>query len=77
MLPVEHELLTTETILSSKAGSVTIQDPHCDLSSYYANKALLAFVAVHPNTTIIIYHGFHKIHERLHEDYPPRRYAMD
>ena len=27
MLPVEHELLTTETILSSKAESVTIQDP--------------------------------------------------
>ena len=41
------------------------------------DKALLAFVAIHPNTIIIIYPGSHRIHERLHEDYPPRRYALD
>ena len=53
MLPNDYELMTMETLLSSKAGSTTIQDPHCDLSSLYVDKALLAFVAIEPNTTII------------------------
>ena len=70
MQPVDHELLTIETILSSKAGSTSIQDP-------YVDKALLAFVAIHPYTTIILYPSSHRIHERLYEDYPPRRYALD
>ena len=77
MLPVDHELLTTETILSSKSESATIQDPLCNLSSFYVGKALLAFVAILPDTTIILYPGSHKIYERLHQDYPPRRYAPD
>ena len=77
MLPQEHGLVTTETILSSKANSRTIQDPHCDLSDRYVGKALLAFVAIQPNTTIIIYPGSHRIHEGLQEDYPPQRYALN
>ena len=77
MLPNDHELMTTETILSSRAVSTTIQDPHCDLSSFYVDKALLAFVAIQPNTTIILYLGSHKINQRLQADYPPRRYALD
>ena len=76
MLPQEHGLVTTETILSSKANSRSIQDPHCDLSDMYAATALLAFVAIHPDTTIIIYPGSHRIHEGLQEDYPPQRYAL-
>ena len=77
MLPNDHQLLTTETILSSRAGSTTIQDPHCDLTSFYVGKALLAFVAIQPNTTIILYPGSHNIHQRLQADYAPRRYALD
>ena len=66
MLPVDHELLTTETILSSKSESATIQDPLCNLSSFYVGKALLAFAAILPDTTIILNPGSHKIYERLH-----------
>ena len=77
MLPIHHELLTTETVLSSKSGSMTIQDPHCDLSSTYVGKALLAFIAIQPNTTIILYPGSHRIHERLLQEYLPRRYSLE
>ena len=77
MLPIHHELLTTETVLFSKSQSMTIQDPHCDLASAYVGKALLAFVSIQPNTTIILYPGSHRIHEQLLQDYPPRRYALE
>ena len=49
-----------------------------DRISYFnrnVGKALLAFVAIQPNTAIIIYPGSHRIHEGLKEDYPPQRYA--
>ena len=77
MLPPNSHLTATETILSSRDGSETIQDPHCDLDEEYDGTALLAFVAIHPDTTIIIYPGSHKIHEHLQPDYPPRRYALE
>jgi hypothetical protein len=76
-LPAEHEILTTETLLFSVDGADVIQDPHCDLGDRHVGKALLAFVAIEPNTTIILYPGTHRILEDLDRDYPPKRYSLN
>ena len=76
-LPAGHEILTTETLLFSVDGADVIQDPHCDLGDRHVGKALLAFVAIEPNTTIILYPGTHRILEDLDRDYPPKRYSLN
>ena len=53
-LPAGYEILTTETLLFSVDGANVIQDPHCDLGARHVGTAVLAFVAIEPNTTIIL-----------------------
>ena len=50
MLPPNHFLLFTETLLFSRDNSDVIQDPHTDLDDTYAGKALLVFVALEPES---------------------------
>ena len=76
-LPPDHEILTTETLLFSVDGADVIQDPHCDLGARHVGKAVLAFVAIEPNTTIILYPGSHRILEQPNRDYPPKRYSLN
>ena len=76
-LPADHQISTTETLLFSVDGADIIQDPHCDLGDRHVGKAVLAFVAIEPNTTIILYPGSHRILEDLNRDYPPKRFALN
>ena len=61
LLPNDHELLFTETLLFSRTGSNTIQDPHADLEPTYSGTAILAVVALEPGTTLFVCPGTHCI----------------
>ena len=54
LLPINHDILTTETLLFRVDGADLIQDPHCDLGEEHVGNALLAFVAIKPKTTIML-----------------------
>ena len=77
LLPNDHELLFTETLLFSRSGSNTIQDPHADLDPIYAGTALLAFVALEPGTTLFVYPGTHRIDTSGRTQYLPQRILFD
>ena len=76
-LPNEHELLFTETLLFSRSGSNTIQDPHADLDPIYSGTAILAFVALEPGTTLFVYPGTHRIDTSGRTQYLPQRILFD
>ena len=76
-LPHDHELLFTETLLFSRDGSNTIQDPHADLDSTYSGKAILAFVALEPGTTLFVYPGTHHIDTSGRRQYLPQHILFD
>ena len=72
-----HDFLTTETLLFSVDGANLIQDLRFDLGEEYVGSALLAFVAIEPITTIILYPGNHRILERPNADYHSKRYSLN
>jgi len=72
-----HTLLTVETVLYSRANSNTRQNPHIDLNDEYVGNALLAFVCLQPNTTLIIYPGSHDIKGNSEKRFFPRRYLLE
>ena len=76
MLPLNHFLLFTETLLFSRDNSNVIQDPHTDLDDTYAGKALLAFVALEPGTSIIIYPRSHRIAKDQKIPFMPHRISL-
>ena len=76
-LPHDHELLFTETLLFSRDGSSTIQDPHADLEATYSNTAMLAFVALEPGTTLFVYPGTHHIGTSGRRQYLPQHILFD
>ena len=77
MLPPNHFLLFTETLLFSRDNSDTIQDPHTDLDNTYTGKALLAFVAVEPGTSIIVYPRSHRITKDQKIPFMPHRILLN
>ena len=77
LLPYDHELLYTETLLFSRDGSETIQDPHADLESRYSDTAVLAFVALEPGTTLFVYPGTHRIDTSGRTQYLPQHILFD
>ena len=77
MLPPNHFLLFTETLLFSRDNSDIIQDPHMDLDDTYAGKALLVFVALEPGTSIIIYPRSHKITKNSKIPFLPHRILLN
>ena len=72
-LPDDHDLLFTETLLFSRAASETIQDLHCDFADRHSSTSLLAFVALEPETTLIVYPRTHRIDLSGNTMYLPRR----
>jgi ectoine hydroxylase-related dioxygenase (phytanoyl-CoA dioxygenase family) len=72
-----HELETVETILYSRANSNIIQNPHTDLGEEYVGNAMLSFVIIHPNTTLIIYPGSHNPENPDRNRFMPRRFAFE
>ena len=77
MLPPNHFLLFTETLLFSRDNSDIIQDPHMDLDDTYAGKALLVFVALEPGTSIIIYPRSHCITKDHKIPFIPHRILLN
>ena len=77
MLPPNHFLLFTETLLFSRDNSDIIQDPHTDLDNTYTGKALLAFVAVEPGTSIIVYPRSHRILKDQKIPFMPHRILLN
>ena len=77
MLPPNHYLLFTETLLFSRDNSDIIQDPHMDLDDTYAGKALLVFVALEPGTSIIIYPRSHRITKDHKIPFLPQRILLN
>ena len=77
LLPGNHPLLRTETVIFSCNNSNLIQDPHCDLGQDNIGNSLLAFVALEPNTTIIVYPGSHITDKKKRRSYLiPRRISI-
>ena len=76
-LPHNHELLFTETLLFSRDGSDTIQDPHAHLEPTYSGTAILAFVALEPRTILFVYPGTHRIDTSGRTLYLPQRILFD
>jgi hypothetical protein len=77
ILPGDHQLLSTETVLFSCKNSNLIQDPHCDLGRKYIDNSLLAFVPLESNTTIIVYPGSHIESRKKRRSYLiPRRISI-
>ena len=77
LLPGNHPLLSTETVLFSCKNSNLIQDPHCDLGRKYIGNSLLAFVPLESNTTIIVYPGSHIESRKKRRSYLiPRRISI-
>ena len=77
MLPPDHYLLFTETLLFSRDNSDIIQDPHTDLDNTYAGKALLVFVALEPGTSIIVYPRSHRIDKDQKIPFMPHRILLN
>jgi hypothetical protein len=77
MLPPNHFLLFTETLLFSRDNSDIIQDPHMDLDDSYSGKALLVFVALEPGTSIIIYPRSHRITKDHKIPFIPHRILLN
>ena len=77
MLPPNHFLLFTETLLFSRDNSDVIQDPHMDLDDTYTGKALLVFVALEPGTSIIMYPRSHRITEDSKIPFMPHRILLN
>ena len=77
LLPYNHELLYTETLLFSRDGSETIQDPHADLESTYSETAILAFVALEPGTSLFVYPRTHRIDTSGRTQYLPQHLLFD
>ena len=76
-LPHNHEFLFTETLLFSRDGSETIQDPHADLEPTYSNTAILAFVVLEPGTTLFVYPGTDRIDTCGRTQYLPQHILFD
>ena len=76
MLPPNHILLFTGTLLFSRDNSDIIQDPHTDLDDTYAGKPLLVFVAYEPGTSIIIDPKSHRVTEDQKIPFMPRRILL-
>ena len=76
-LPQNHELLFTETLLFSRDGSETIQDPHADLEPTYSGTAILALVALEPGTTLFVYPGTHRIDTSGRTQHLPQHILFD
>ena len=76
LLPGNHQLLRTESVLFSCKNSNLIQDPHCDLGLEYVGNSLLAFVVLEPKTTIIVYPGSHLEDEKKRQYLVPRRISL-
>jgi len=71
------EIQTVETVLYSRANSNTIQNPHTDLSEEYVGDSMLAFVIIHPDTTLIIYPGSHNVTDSNRIRYRPQRFGFE